>query len=860
MPLEMTICRRRFLSSASAAALAVCLPIVSLRAAEPEDAGTSFNGGRTQFNTKSVQHGGDYTFIDLMKMSQGWIYNRPPSDPKAPPSPIIELDPDGYITSIVPGTNGVYTVFQMPTRSQYAGEWILSWDGNGTLEIGSFATTWVSGGLTTVRGSGSYTFKRADDGGSPSIRIVATRPTPHHVRNIRLFKAANKSLLDRGEQFDPDSLALIRSARPGVIRSLGWGGAFCGTSESLIATWAQRRPRSYVTYAGYYANSASYGGRTTNSGTDYVLDYPGFALTNKAMLTVLFNASAPQSGRADLRYATRAGQEILIAWPAHGLSAGNTVCFGNGKSPPLPLVSARTYFIERVVDADAFTVSATSGGPPVLAASTGAGNYFGVSIPRININNAGFVPVTGARTPFPNDVFVGWNTQYPVAGLCILIYDRTIGYFYLQQGGYIAGAPPEVFIDYCAAVGAHPHLVAPHLSLEPLSDYMPEWVSYAKNKYPWMKPRIEPPNECWNTAPVFLPTPYARSLSYALWGDESPTSWDNAYGKWCSTIGQAMAALFENDRSRYSMICAVQTASLYSSNPGDSVNARLMSTLYVSRSGGEPAYKWVDRVCGAPYYASKAADTTQELIDAYRYAVTCAGDPAQQAAILNNYVAQCAGSLSEVNRFFTNLKRWAQAMPAGSTVAGITSYEGGYAIDDPRSGDWFSAVVAATNTANCVLVLGGSGNPYNNELPQRPGPATPAVIGMEIKLSGLTGGFADYNGRTARITDVSGNRITTDLDTSTQANVFSGRALVTYVNSAAYANGLRFASKSATGLGAQNTSMYASLAALASRDFVSEYPSNFLYTGPANGWSVLDPDIYAPPTSQWESIVAYNNR
>src|SRR5262249_12825774 len=155
-----------------------------------------------------AQQGGDYVFINLMKMSQGWSYNRPPSNPAAPPSPIIELDPDGYITSIVPGTNGVYTVFQMPTRSQYDGDWVLYWDGNGTLEI-PFASTPVSGVLTSVRGSGSYTFKRADDEAGTAIRVVATHSAPNHVRNIRLCKATNKPLLDAGQQFDPDSLALI---------------------------------------------------------------------------------------------------------------------------------------------------------------------------------------------------------------------------------------------------------------------------------------------------------------------------------------------------------------------------------------------------------------------------------------------------------------------------------------------------------------------------------------------------------------------------------------------------------------------------------------------------------------------------
>ena len=949
------ISRRALLLATTSLSLCTLFPFRSADALTLSE--TGFNGGRTQVNLTSVGNGGDFTFINLMKMSQGWSYNHPPSDPEAPPSPIVELDENGYVTRIFPGTNGVYTVFQMPTKTQYSGEWLLRWDGNGTLEMGAFSTSRTGGSLISLHGSGSYKFRRADDSGSPGLRVVYTASYPNHVRNIRLCKLKNQALLDAGEQFDPDSLALMRLAKPGVIRSLGWGGLFNGTNDSQATIWARRMPRTNVSYGSPYANPAFYGGRTTNRGSDYILNFTGFTLTDKAMATLVFNANSPQTGSTTINYSVRSGQPIIIPWPSHGLAVGNAVAFGNNGAQPPGIVEAKTYYIISSGFSDnSFQVSASPGRSAVLATSTHRASCVAISIPRININNTGFVPITSYETPIPGNVFIGFNlTQYPSANfpsphLSHLVYDAAVGYFYMNQGGYTAGVPPEVFIDYCAAVGAHPHLVTPYLSVEPVSDFMTSWAFYATSTYPWMKPRIEPPNECWNGVTAFRGTFYANSLAYVLW--RQANGLNETYGKWCSTLGQAMSALYGNDRSKYSMICSIQTVGGYN---GGIPDARLKSTQYVDKSGGSPAYLWVDRICAANYFSPSERYTCQELMDAFNYSVTHAGNPKQQSALADGYVDTCSGSntpftIEYVTRCFAGLKAWAQRMPSGSTVRGMTCYEGGYS-SDYLGGDWSTNIIGAARADRCVLTLaptsqnseqsGMIGNPavaglmlhvtgvsgmtqlncssglfaeavmfMKGSAAIRWASSTPLIVGQMVSFNSnvifqngvsplpqlnpvvaplesgrpyyvvavgagtfevsptksgspviITGTPSPYVNTSIQsgwlIVEVKASSVTIDVDSTTFGTHGSG-GLATYDNSHFYSNVLRQAGGGSSSLGTQNTLMYRNLAALAGPDFVFEYPSNFIYTGTGNIWPVLNPSVYATPTPQWKSIVAWN--
>jgi hypothetical protein len=78
------------------------------------------------------------------------------------------------------------------------------------------------------------------------------------------------------------------------------------------------------------------------------------------------------------------------------------------------------------------------------------------------------------------------------------------------------------------------------------------------------------------------------------------------------------------------------------------------------------------------------------------------------------------------------------------------------------------------------------------------------------------------------------------------------------MNCALYQTNLLYASLASSALGTVNSAMYTAYFALASSGFVAEFPSNFIVSGSALPWTVLYPDIYAPLTPQWNSIVAEN--
>lgn len=730
-----------------------------------------FNGGLKQTNTVSPFGPGCYMFINFIKSGSELQYLNPPTDTSLPKVPSLELDADGYPTTLVAGTGGYGTAFTLPNATQYAGRWVLKWDGTGTVTPGNFNFT------TNLTQSNRVEFTNNDT--SPSwtsctIFIQAFSNAPNYVKNLRMCRLIDEALMDAGQLIYPDHLTLMKSSKPGAIRSLGWGGGFDGTNTALIATWAQRRSRNYVQYGGGRYDSTKFPGvtgaacTTTRSGTDYTLAYPGFTLTDKVLVHLIWDSDIPHrlNTTVTLPWSTTNGVAININWPSHGLAVGNTFALGNntGNVPPsaINLATQQIFFVNNVVDADNFTFSATSGGSSILATATASGNMLIATVARININSTGFVKLTDFQTPNPSSVG-SVNGQTPKAGLSTIIYDATTGWFHISASGpsLMCGGPPEVFIDYCAAIGANPWMTAPFMAmttggaLGAVTDYMPSWVTYAKNTYAWMKPLIEPYNETWNPSLAGLGTHYASTLAYTIYptaGSNRPV--DETYGKWVSDLGQAMSTVFGNDRTKYSMLSMGQADTWRNPASANINDARLTSHLYVSL-GGSPAYLWTDRVGAACYYFAQETDTVAEIIHAFGYSVTNAGNPSGQSAIAEAYAATANSgvnttfTLAAVKNIFGNIKNWGLGLngtstvpnaAGGNTVKGMVAYEGGYGPDVPPDGGDASTSVALTagaitQASPCVVTL-------TNNTTTADGTATtgnPGVVGMMVNIQFVSG-------------------------------------------------------------------------------------------------------------------------
>jgi hypothetical protein len=412
--------------------------------------------------------------------------------------------------------------------------------------------------------------------------------------------------------------------------------------------------------------------------------------------------------RKPITYAFYSGPEFR-----GNLYAGVTTSAGTAYSATLPGF--------KLVDKATVTVkfNASNSGPCTLNVN-GTGN--------INILNAYSTPLSLA------------GNNYPVGGrMATLVYDGTLN-AWIKQGGDLAlgnvglqnGCPPELMVQLCAEVGAHPYFVTPPLAIDPATDYMPSLAAYCRANSPsWMVPRFEGPNETWNNAGGFYQTGYARAKSAAYGWSEDHHNW---YGKVMSVLGQAVSTVYAGDRTKYQVMCGVQTATGATAGGTVSSNPRLASTKYLAQAAPPqapytktPASNWVTHVCCAQYYHPSDYKTAQETSAASAYAAL-AGSPAQQMSIATLYASTAnngAGlyTLAKCAVLYTNWKTWALTFG----IKKMCGYEGGYSpdytglgktpVDILRAASKLAPVLSDFTTINYNNFVGLSGSGFTAEFP-----------------------------------------------------------------------------------------------------------------------------------------------
>lgn len=311
---------------------------------------------------------------------------------------------------------------------------------------------------------------------------------------------------------------------------------------------------------------------------------------------------------------------------------------------------------------------------------------------KFNANSTGVTPTlnvggTGAKTIRDKSGDELDSNLRPANGrLGTLVYDADLD-VWLKMGGGIAddfdaglrnGLPYEVQIALCEEVGAHPMFVAPYLSCDPITDWQTGIATLARDTCPsWSVPRFEvAPNETWNSSNAFAATRYAWRKAKQHWPATGDNDHDNWVGKVASTGGQAVSAVYGNDRTKYQTIVGVHTHG--STEP----TARLASTLYVSEDEGSAASNWVTHIAPANYIRDTYTDL-QRAAAAGDYAEANAAGKAEIAA---DFVASTLVDLGgdqyqfSIPRFLNTIipafKTWA----AGYGV-GVTFYEGGWSPD-----------------------------------------------------------------------------------------------------------------------------------------------------------------------------------
>lgn len=750
------------------------------------------NGGRSQTNFGFLYASqGDQPFINVMKLSPLPTFSDGANVAVTPDL----LNADGY--PLATGSHGGYHWTPIITSgTERPGNYIITWDGTGDISgtgaggaqlgtatfTGSIAgTTLTISGLSgtiqpgqrvvggTVQpytfimsGSGStYTVSKSQsatgltganggstsssggagagfyamstDGVAGSIQFKITSVGSPIITNVQIYHVDDAAKVVAGEIFGTLFLSRIREANFGVLRFLNWHD----NNVSNMTTWRTRKPVTYATYLGDQLNNSFYAGTATHTGNAYVTSQ----------------------------------------YPAMHSSDGTAWTSGGPKDKDTIHVS--------------YVNSATQSG--TCSMSVGASGV------AVNILDAFGGPLSEGGTG-------GGGIFYPIGGtsnsLATLIYDAGLG-GWIQHGGNSAQsgvgisnvAPPEVCVQLCYEVSAHPYFLSPYLSLDIATDFMAELAQYCKTfaaaNATWMIPRFEGPNETWN-GNTFM-TGYANRKATAHWG---AGDFSDLYGKWLANLGQMCAAVYglSNLGNTYHVLCGVQT-----SNPSSSSNEKLAATKYAAQSAAvDPAITGsfgtisftkqaakftTSHVACTQYMSGSDRFTINELVNGFSYSVANKSNPAAQATLASAYCDSLLGPATSFNLAFVNAnyidyKAWGDA----HGVHKMCGYEGCYSPDymgktspgasgSSEADAWWSSVTGRTQTNPAIIQLTSSCQSAEGGTPT----GNPGVVGMAVTIVNSSTQF-DNPGMYTRPVTFAGS--------GTSANIAGTNTLV--VNQAVY--------------------------------------------------------------------------
>lgn len=608
------------------------------------------NGKRVQVNLYDIQFSKDYAFLNYLKTGQAWDF----SDNSGCVDRSV-CDTDGYPTVISHG--GFRTALNLPSQASVPGNYKIKWEGSGTVTVGG---TLVSGSFSGSNGSATFT-PTADD--SFIFSITATSASPNHIHNVRICHVNEEALLDSGEVFRPDFLALMEQV--GVIRFLDYQRA----NGSQITAWSERCPTTYWSYyddqypTGILDVLATYSTATMT----YTAGVSSFSLVDKAKAIIKFDTDQPGFTVSGAASGTGAVIRLTVSSTTN-IVTGNVVFIRDVGG----LSAANGVQTVTVIDGTHLELQGTT-----FAATYTSGGEGQVEV-KLNVNGTGakyMRQIGGSRVVFSFDNYYHNDTNYTCA-----VYDATLDVFccataHFNTKGIQTGFPPELMVSLCNKVNAHPWAVWPVYVLDAnlaapvkgdLTDYTTSLITYFRdNLNSGLIPRFEPPNETWNF--VMGQTDYAQNRGVLRGGN-----YHDSYGMWASLLGQIASDVYSADRTRYQVLCGYQTF-------GGQPTERLECPIYVA-AGKSASKNWVTHINVAGYFNSDYYGTATETTLAGDWAV---GTAPQKAAAIDTYLQQAL--VTGVNRFDT-IPKLLIVLTAFATFASgyglkVCQYEGGFSPD-----------------------------------------------------------------------------------------------------------------------------------------------------------------------------------
>lgn len=661
---------------------------------------SAFNGGKTQMQFWLMGFAADQPFINNFKFGQGWKYITGGFgvDPN-------ELSSDGYPLAGI-SNGGAAQLFYIATENLTANNYYyITWSGTAASPLTLSGATVITGSLST---SG---VKVQPTGGAITLGIQAGTV----ISNLSFHSEKYLANVAAGEVWNPDFLERMRYYGSGVVRFLDWQPG----NSTNVSVWAHRRPVTYAYYAAPEPRSSLYQGLTTyalnGSSNDYAINLGASLPTDKQ--TVIVKISANSTGATNTfsidngvtkypmlrpyadaltssarwpvlnRKATLVFDAQLQGWLKYGGDGQDfDMYLDNGVPFELMLdlcvkLGAHPYFVTPVLSAsplqDWHTSAATyirDNGPSWMIPRfegpnedwNSAAAFYATSYSNAKqlVTNGGNVPLSSAIT-------------YPVTNLA-------------WTGSGVSGTSTLTVTGTLPPVGARITLGG-------------TWgnASAFLNNVVY----VTSVNSGAGTITVDR-APTGGTNPQAVSGSLAPLAADlhNFYGQVISDIGQAVSAVYSDNRTKYEVYAGVQTGTGTTASNIANSDPRLTSRNYVLR-GGSAASNWVTSIVNAQYITPSDRGMNQELVNGYAYTVTNAGNPAAQTAIAEAYVGTLNSglgsfTLSNVATYYANWKAWAASLG----VTKMHGYEGGF------SPDFVSTAVTlpisgATQANPCVLTL-----------------------------------------------------------------------------------------------------------------------------------------------------------
>ncbi len=802
------------------------------------------NKGKFQFNFWFQWFGSNaFPFIDAVKQAQVWVYGGTSTFVNNGWVSPEFMDANGYPTQIQ--TGGYTTVTSIPptlasgTNLAKPGPYVLRWEGTGTL--------WVTGNADQTGTNGRFVFTPTSTTSIQQLNFgVRSMDSVDYIKKISIYALSDEPAYLAGEIWNPDFIARLTESKPGVLRMMDW----LANNTSHITTWATRKPVDYFSQAAGTCRASWFKGAAALTGAMTYTLSTGDSLVDKMIYQIQYGAASTYISSA----VTFTGN--TVNWTGHPNANGDLMTLqsaGSGAPSNTRWSSENLYVINSTTDS--FQLSLTPGGAAVSLGTPNGAGVVAVRLPTLSID--GGTTKRAIRNQYGDPLQTNLRGFDPGGRhmWATIVYDDTLKCWLNNgttndiAGFFAAGTSPELILDLLIKVKAHPWINFPFLALDPMTDYVEEFVTYIKNNAPfWMIPRYEPPNELWNSAGGFYATRYAWNIAWTLWGVQFGThEW---YGKIASTIGQKIWSIYgspELNGDQYHMIVGFQTASISNLQSLPAVE-RLRSTAYLNQAAAaQSGYTKI----AAHYLATHMAIANYFNPTAYRTGTAYTG------SITSNVLTTTARLGDSNDNPKVGDKLYYGAINGEVTITAINTFD-----SNTRLGTY---AVSSTANAGSQTIIGGAD--------------TAEAVRAYKYAQGDTSQLAPYLATAAGAADgqfnLAQNRI------YVQNTLIIGRAhrnrhgypkRVTFYEGGlspdetgtVQVNTFRAASKNhadAEKLINGGTMSDGSVVAGNFNDCVNfggEYPSQYLFCG-RNVWSALDPSIYvAPDPAIWNGIKAFN--